>query len=132
MNRGSDSRPPACHYTRKVGMVEAFTLMFRNYATFRGRSNRGEYWWAVLAVVLVSLPLVVIDGLLAVGGGLPILATLFALATLVPGTALGVRRLHDIGRSGWWYLVVLVPIVGILVLVRFLATYPEEGPNRFG
>jgi uncharacterized membrane protein YhaH (DUF805 family) len=113
-------------------MVEAFKLFFSNYINFEGRSNRGEYWWAVLAIVLVSLVLSVIDGIMTASGGIPILGSIFSLATLVPGISLGVRRLHDIDKSGWWMLLMIVPVVGFLVLLYFFIQRPDEAPNRFG
>lgn len=132
MDTAMDTRMPAGGYTRKVGMVEAFKLFFSNYINFEGRSNRGEYWWAFLAIILVSLVLGIIDGFLTAGGGIPILGLIFSLATLVPGIAIGVRRLHDIDKSGWWLLIGLVPVVGFLVLIYFLVQPPTQGPNRFG
>jgi uncharacterized membrane protein YhaH (DUF805 family) len=127
-----DATTSAGDYTRKVGMVEAFKLFFSNYINFEGRSNRGEYWWAVLAIVLVSLVLSVIDGIMTASGGIPILGSIFSLATLVPGISLGVRRLHDIDKSGWWMLLMIVPVVGFLVLLYFFIQRPDEAPNRFG
>lgn len=132
MSSTMDTMTPTGGYTRKVGMVEAFKLFFSNYINFSGRSNRGEYWWAVLALVLISIVFAVIDGILAAGGGMPVLGTIFTLATLVPGIALGVRRLHDIDKSGWWYLLILVPLIGVLVLIYFFIQKPMAGPNRFG
>lgn len=132
MDTAMDTRMPAGGYTRKVGMVEAFKLFFTNYINFEGRSNRGEYWWAFLAVILVSLVLGVVDGILTAGGGMPILGMIFSLATLVPGIAIGVRRLHDIDKSGWWMLIGLVPLVGFIVLIYFFVQPPNPQANRFG
>ncbi|SRR6056297_750240 len=132
MDATMDKTTPAGNYTRKVGMVEAFKLFFTNYLNFEGRSNRGEYWWAFLAIIIVSLVLGVIDGMLTAGGGIPILGTIFSLATLVPGIALGVRRLHDIDKSGWLMLLAFIPVIGFLVLIYFFVQPPTPGPNRFG
>ncbi|WP_323772202.1 DUF805 domain-containing protein [Antarctobacter sp.] len=115
-------------YTREVGMVEALKLFFSNYINFEGRSNRGELWWAALALFLISLALGLVDAML----GMQLFGAIFSLATLVPGIAIGVRRLHDIDKSGWWYLIILVPIVGALVLIYFFVQKPTPGPNRFG
>ena len=62
----------------------------------------------------------------------PELGAIFSLATLVPGIAIGIRRLHDIDKSGWWLLIGLIPIVGALVLIYFFVQKPTPGPNRFG
>ncbi|WP_417210141.1 DUF805 domain-containing protein [Antarctobacter sp.] len=115
-------------YTRQVGMGEAFKLFFTNYINFEGRSNRGEYWWAFLAIILISVVLTLVDGMI----GMPLFGSIFSLATLVPGIAIGVRRLHDIDKSGWWLLIGLVPLIGALVLIYFFIQKPTPGPNRFG
>lgn len=115
-------------YTRQVGMVEAFKLFFSNYINFEGRSNRGEYWWAFLAIILISIGLTVIDAML----GIALLGMIFSLATLVPGIAIGIRRLHDIDKSGWFLLIGLIPLIGALVLIYFFIQKPTPGPNRFG
>lgn len=115
-------------YNRQVGMGEAVRLFFSNYINFEGRSNRGEYWWAFLAILLISMGLSAIDAML----GIQLLGATFSLATLVPGIALGVRRFHDIDKSGWWLLIGLIPVVGFLVLIYFFVQPPTPGPNRFG
>lgn len=115
-------------YDRQVGMGEAVKLFFSNYIKFEGRSNRGEYWWAFLAIIIISFVLGLIDGML----GIMVLGTVFSLATLIPGIAIGVRRLHDIDKSGWWLLIGLIPVVGFLVLIYFFIQKPTPGPNRFG
>ncbi len=115
-------------YTRKVSMGEAVKLFFTNYVKFDGRSNRGEYWWAFLGIIIVSIVLSIIDAML----GIQLLGIIFSLATLVPGIALGIRRLHDIDKSGWWLLIGLIPLVGALVLIYFFVQPPTPGPNRFG
>ena len=109
-------------------MVEAFKLFFSNYINFEGRSNRGEYWWAFLAIILISIGLTVIDAML----GIALLGMIFSLATLVPGIAIGIRRLHDIDKSGWFLLIGLIPLIGALVLIYFFIQKPTPGPNRFG
>ncbi|MEM6852760.1 MAG: DUF805 domain-containing protein, partial [Pseudomonadota bacterium] len=87
--------PPSGNPARQVEFADAVKLFFTNYIAFEGRSSRGAYWWAVLFVVVGQIVLDLI---------IPFLGTLFSLATLIPGIGLGVRRLHDIGRSGWWTL----------------------------
>ena len=109
-------------------MCQALKLFFSNYINFEGRSNRGEYWWAFLAIILISFVLGIIDGML----GIMVLGAIFSLATLIPGIAIGVRRLHDIDKSGWWLLIGLVPVVGFIVLIYFFIQKPTPGPNRFG
>ncbi len=141
---GARRAPPripgsAGDYRRESGMKDAAQKFFANYATFSGRSNRGEFWYWALDGLLMSILLGGLDGLLFGGmmhsdmgnGGGP-LSGLWGLVTLVPGLALGVRRLHDIDRTGWWLLLWLVPVVGWIVLLVWFAQKPDEGPNRFG
>lgn len=112
--------------------LEAVKSCFSRYATFSGRSRRAEYWWFSLFVIVVSIALtgldIAIQGLdYSVG-----IADLWSLATLLPGLAVGARRLHDIDRSGWWQLLLLIPLIGWIVLIVWLATPGQAGENRFG
>ena len=126
-------------------------LPLRRYAQFTGRSRPKEYWMFVLFMVLASILVSVVDFMLgfgattsshevtpygfwagwSYGSGGPLLA-LFALAMVIPSLAVGVRRLHDSGRSGWWLLIGSVPLVGALVLLIFMIIGGTHGPNRFG
>ncbi len=107
----------------------------QNYVTFSGRAQRAEYWFFVLFNLLITFGLGMIDGVIGTfdpvsGSGL--LSSLYTLAVLLPGLAVSVRRLHDTGRSGWWILIALVPILGFIVLIIFFVQDSEEGANRFG
>lgn len=86
-------------------------VYFHHYADFDGCLGRKQYWLAWLATVIIGLITGFIDGLLF-WGLLPIFSTIAGLALLIPGIATGVRRLHDTGRSGLWYLLIFVPIIG--------------------
>jgi uncharacterized membrane protein YhaH (DUF805 family) len=104
--------------------------VLKKYAVFSGRARRQEYWMFFLFSVIASIVLAIIDAIL----GTSILQWLYVLATLIPSLAVGVRRLHDTNRSGWWVLISLVPIVGTIILIVFMASEgnPEEtahGPN---
>jgi len=114
---------------------EAVRSVFNNYATFTSRAARSEYWWWVLFTVLVSLVLAVVDSMLfgtRGGGSIGILGAIFSLGTLIPSIAVGVRRLHDMDKSGWWLLIVLVPVVGALLLLYWFVQRGTVGPNQFG
>ncbi len=101
------------------------TCLMQKYMDFNGRASRPEFWWFALFTLVVSLVLQVIGG--------DILGAVFALAVLLPGIAVAVRRLHDVDRSGWWYLLVLIPLIGALILIfAFFIHRGTEGPNRFG
>jgi len=94
---------------------ESIRVCFSKYADFSGRAGRSEYWWFFLFIVVVSLAASMIGH---------VLSGLFSLATLLPSIAVATRRLHDTGRSGWWQLICFVPVIGIIVLIVFLA---QEG-----
>ena len=107
----------------------------KKYAVFSGRSQRKEYWFFVLFSLIVTLVLSLVDssvGLFDVEAGVGLLSGLYSLAVLVPSIAVGVRRLHDTGRSGWWLLISLVPLIGVIVLIVLMALDSEPGDNRFG
>jgi uncharacterized membrane protein YhaH (DUF805 family) len=111
-------------------MVEAFKrVVMERYAQFDGRATRAEYWWFFLANLLIS---VVIQVLIGVSDLFLIVSLIVSLALLIPGLAVAVRRLHDTDRSGWWMLIALIPLVGIIVLIVFLASEGDPGPNQYG
>lgn len=102
--------------------VESIKTCFSKYAEFNGRASRSEYWWFMLFIVLGSVATSFINETLYL---------LFTLGTLLPSIAAAARRLHDTGRTGWLQLIVLIPLIGWLILIYFLAQ-PGEGENRFG
>lgn len=112
-----------------LGFLDAIGSGFRNYVTFRGRASRSEYWYWTLFVMLISIAAAVLDGALGAGRvdagtGSGVVSVLVTLAVLLPGLAVSTRRLHDIGRSGWWQLLFLVPLVGPIVLLVLYCTRP--------
>ena len=124
-----------------MNMMEAVKSVYSNYAKFSGRARRAEYWWFYLFYLIVYLVLGVVDSLLfgttTTGDGsfsastdTPILSGIFALGSLIPNLAVGVRRLHDINRSGW---LALLFVVGDILMFLVLCFLPgTKGPNRFG
>jgi uncharacterized membrane protein YhaH (DUF805 family) len=114
--------------------MQWYLKVLRQYADFSGRARRTEYWMFTLISVLISIVLSVLDTAagLTSASGLGVLSTLYGLAVLVPSIAVGARRLHDTGRSGWWQLIALIPLVGVIVLIVFLATAGQRQPNRHG
>lgn len=118
---------------RNVGFGEAPSLFFKNYANFQGRSSLGAYWWWFLVSILAGLVLGVIDGMVfGTAGTIGPLSGIWLLATLLPSLAVGVRRLHDANRSGFWLFLALIPLVGAIVLIVFLAGAGTQGDNKFG
>jgi len=107
----------------------------KKYAVFSGRARRKEYWMFILFNTLVSCALVVLDlltGTAVKSVGLGALSGLYTLAIFIPGFAVAVRRLHDIGRSGWWLLINLIPLIGGIIFLVFSVTEGQRGDNRYG
>jgi len=112
-----------------------FIGALQKYADFSGRARRKEFWMFFLFYVIFAVVLTIIDGLIGwgfAGGTIGILYTLFSLGILLPYLAVTVRRLHDIGKSGWWYFIGLIPIIGGIWLIVLLATAGEPGDNQYG
>lgn len=108
--------------------MEWYLKVLRQYADFTGRARRQEYWMFTLVSVIISLVLAIVD--FALGTGL--VGWLYALAVLLPTLAVGARRLHDTGRTGWWQLIGIIPVVGAIVLIVFFATDGDRQPNAYG
>lgn len=109
--------------------------MVRKYAVFSGRSRRKEYWYFTLFYVLISVVLTATDyavGTLSYFGGIGLLTGIFDLALLLPYIAVTIRRLHDIDRTGWWFFISLIPLIGAVVLLVFMLTEGTKGSNRYG
>jgi len=103
--------------------------VLKKYAVFSGRARRKEYWYFVLFSIIVSIVLASID---AVIGSVGLLSGLYCLAVLIPSVAVFVRRLHDTDRSGWWIFIGLIPLVGFIVLLVFMALDSSPGDNQYG
>lgn len=109
-------------------MIEWYKkVVLENYANFNGRARRAEYWWFVLANIIVSIVLQIVDGII----GLPIFGGLYGLAVLIPTIAVGVRRLHDVDKSGWFLLLAFIPLVNFY-LIYLLAIEGTRGQNQYG
>lgn len=114
--------------------MEWYLKVLKNYVGFSGRARRKEYWMYSLFTLVALLLAMILDGVLGLRGesGVGTIYTLYAIATLLPGLAVSVRRLHDIDRSGWWLLIALVPIIGAIVLIVFAVTEGTRGDNAYG
>ena len=93
--------------------MDYFTGALKKYADFTGRARRKEYWMFILIYTIINIVLAVL--------GLDSISMLVGLALLVPSISIATRRLHDTGRSGWWQLLILIPIIGFIALIVFLA-----------
>ena len=125
-----------------MGFGEAISSGFRKYADFSGRALRSEYWWwtlftwivysvvgSIWGVSLVSSMVGDGDGVGAVGG---FLWFVVSIGLLIPSLAVFVRRMHDTGRSGWWWFIGLIPLVGFIVLLVFLVEEGSPSANQYG
>ena len=138
--------------------MEWMLMPLRRYAEFSGRSRRKEYWMYVLLLIIVGVVLALIESALGLGGmagGYGPLSAIFALGTFGPSLAVGVRRLHDTNRSGWWMLIGVAPylilviatvsgslalvgimgivaLLGMIALLIFMVLEGTKGPNKYG
>jgi len=116
--------------------MKHYLKALKNYTNFKGRASRKEYWIFFLFNLIISIILVVIDNnfklIIDRDMGLGLLSSLYSLAILLPALAVGVRRLHDIGKSGKWLFIAFVPIIGGIWLLVLFATKGMEANNPFG
>jgi uncharacterized membrane protein YhaH (DUF805 family) len=111
-------------------LVEAWKkVVLENYANFSGRARRSELWWYVLANTIIF---VVLNILTNITDLFSLVASLYWLAVLIPGIAVGVRRLHDIGKKGLWLLIAFIPLIGGLVLIYWAVQDSHRGSNEWG
>ena len=110
--------------------MEYFLLALKKYADFTGRARRKEYWMFILFYVISVVVLSVVEGFIGLTG---VLSGIFMLVLLVPSLSAAARRLHDTGRTGWWQLVAIIPIIGTIILIVLLALDSHDdnnyGPN---
>ena len=102
--------------------------VLKNYVGFSGRARRQEYWMFALINVII---LIVLD-VIALAAKFPELSLVYGLAVLLPSLAVSFRRLHDLGKSAWWLLIGIVPLVGAIVLIVLTATEGVRGDNAYG
>lgn len=101
--------------------VEAIKSLFSNYGNFKGRATKSEYWWAFLFLIIVNTLL----------SKVPVLGMVVALALFIPNLSLNIRRLHDVGKSGWFLLMGLIPLAGFIILIVQYCKDPV-GDNQWG
>ena len=115
-------------------MESVRTCLKESYFGFEGRAPRSEYWWFALFAVLLGIVASIIDGILGTvtANGIGLISSIASLALIIPSIAVAVRRLHDTDRSGWFYLLNFIPIIGWIVLIVFFIQQGTNGRNRFG
>jgi uncharacterized membrane protein YhaH (DUF805 family) len=112
-----------------------YLQVLKKYAEFGGRARRKEYWMFALFNIVFFRVAIILDNVLGTTiGVLPygVFYFLYALAVLLPGLAVGVRRLHDVGKSGWMMLIGLIPLVGAIWLLVLACTDSQAGTNKWG
>ena len=114
--------------------MEYWLGCWKKYAVFSGRARRKEYWKFVEVnfIIAVAIALPGMLGAVKAAEALWWVGNLFNLAVLLPGLAVCARRLHDIGKSGWWMLIALVPFIGAIVLLVFMCLDSQPGENEYG
>ena len=123
-----------------MSFATAVKAFWSNYTNFKGRARRSEYWFIQLFLIVTNVAVAVIDLALMNGdvkrfianGGGGIVGLIWIFATIVPALAVLIRRLHDTNRSGWWALIVLVPLAGAIVLLVFTVEDSNKGVNKYG
>lgn len=107
-------------------MIEAYKKYWSNYANFKDRTTLADYWWCVLCNFLVGIALGVVSN------WIPIVTPIYTIASFVPGLAIIIRRLHDINKSGWNYLFILIPLAGPIIILVFLCQRSVDNDNHYG
>lgn len=108
--------------------MNEYLKMWKNGFSFSGRSTRRDYWMAVLFNVIFAFVVGIVAGIIE----MPLLSLIYSLAVIIPGWTLGVRRLHDINKNGWFLLLPLIPFVGAIILLVFYCLPSVDEDNRFG
>jgi len=109
-----------------------YTDVIKKYAVFNGRAARPEFWWFVLFNVIISAAIDIVVSAIAGRSTGQAVDWLYSLVVLLPSLGVGIRRLHDTNRTGWWYLLAFIPFIGWIVLIVFLAMASDPGPNNYG
>src|SRR5690606_13777530 len=112
--------------------LDWYVLAIKNYVNFSGRAERREFWFFVLMHIAGSFLLGILDGLIFGANNLSLFSSLFILFNMIPGISISVRRLHDIGKSGWWLLLSLIPLLGAILLIVWFIKPGDSEPNGYG
>jgi uncharacterized membrane protein YhaH (DUF805 family) len=108
-------------------MINWYIAVLKKYAVFQGRASRKEFWTFMFVNFVIMFAIALIEG----GEGIPVIGYAYSFAVLVPSFAVGVRRLHDTGKSGWWILLTLVPLAPVILLI-FYVMDSQDGENQYG
>jgi uncharacterized membrane protein YhaH (DUF805 family) len=119
----------------KIKKMEWFLKVLRQYADFNGRARRKEYWMFILFNMIFGFVAMLLDNLLGIADpviGYGAIYGLYTLALIIPGIAVAVRRLHDLGKSGWMLLIAFIPLIGAIWLIVLMCTDSNAGENQYG
>ena len=111
--------------------MNGYLAVLKKYAVFEGRARRKEYWMFTLVSTLITFGLVLLDSALG-NEQMGYLTIIYVLVVFLPSLAVSVRRLHDTGRTGWWLLIGIIPLIGPLVLLVFNVQDSQDGTNAYG
>lgn len=110
--------------------MQEYLVMWKNYFNFNDRTTVRGYWMVMLINVIITTIFTVL--MLTVSSSFYYLSSIYSLAGMIPGIALSVRRLHDIYKSGWWLLISLIPLVGVIILIVWFCLGSVDKENRYG
>jgi len=110
--------------------MDYYLAVLKKYATFSGRAQRAEYWYFLLFNFIASIVIGIISAV--IGDDKGIIGVLYSLAIFIPALAVSVRRLHDIGKSGWMILITLIPFIGSIWLFVLMVIDSNPGENKYG
>jgi uncharacterized membrane protein YhaH (DUF805 family) len=111
-----------------MSFSEAVKSGFDHYAKFDGRASRAAFWWWTLFAILAGVAASIVDAVI----GIQILSIVVSLGLLLPNLSVSIRRLHDTDRTGWWILIALIPLIGLIVLLVFYLQKSDPGDNSYG
>jgi uncharacterized membrane protein YhaH (DUF805 family) len=111
-----------------MSFSEAVKSGFDHYTTFDGRASRPAFWWWFLFGILVAIATNIVDAII----GSQIISIIVSLGLILPNISVSIRRLHDTDRTGWWILIALIPLIGIIVLLIFYLQKSDPGDNSYG
>jgi uncharacterized membrane protein YhaH (DUF805 family) len=111
-----------------VGFSEAISEGFKNIVTFTGRASRSAFWWFALGAIIIDI----IGGIIGAAAHGAVLQYVIEIIVALVSLSLGIRRLHDTNRTGWWWLIGLIPIIGGIILLVFYCLPGTPEPNKYG
>jgi uncharacterized membrane protein YhaH (DUF805 family) len=123
-----------------MGFIDSVkSVMMNNFANFEGRSSRSEYWWFFLFTFIINIAISIVDMAVSIALGHETADTvwcglilIYYLIFFIPSLSVGVRRMHDLGKSGWWILITAIPCIGIILYIVWVASEGEPHDNAYG